>query len=107
MMQLMLPVWSKLKAVAHTLPYDAAIMGNWLVPKERAASVRARSLVLYGGKTDERLRRAAESFAAALPNAELRMLPGQNHAASASAVAPALLAFFAAAGDATTHSAAE
>jgi pimeloyl-ACP methyl ester carboxylesterase len=107
MMQLILPVWSKLKAVAHTLPYDAAIMDNWLVPKERAASVRAPSLVLYGGKTDERLRRAAESLAAALPNAELRVLQGQNHAAAASAVAPALLAFFAAASGATTHTAAE
>lgn len=95
MMRLMLPVWSKLKAVAHTLPYDAAIMGNWLVPKERAASVRVPSLVMYGGKTDERLRRAAEAVSAALPNAELRVLPGQNHAAAASAVAPALVAFFA------------
>lgn len=95
MMQLMFPVWSKLKAVAHTLPYDAAIMGNWLVPKERAASVRVPALVMYGGKTDERLRRAAEAVSAALPNAELKVLPGQNHAAAASAVAPALVAYFA------------
>jgi pimeloyl-ACP methyl ester carboxylesterase len=94
MMRLMLPVWSKLKAVAHTLPYDATIMGNWLVPKEHAARVRVPSLVMYGGKTDERLRRAAEAVSAALPHAELRVLPGQNHAAAASAVAPALLAFF-------------
>jgi pimeloyl-ACP methyl ester carboxylesterase len=95
MMRLMLPVWSKLKAVAHTLPYDATIMGNWLVPKERAASVRVPALVMYGGKTDERLRRAAEAVSSALPHAQLKVLPGQNHAAAASAVAPALVAFFA------------
>jgi pimeloyl-ACP methyl ester carboxylesterase len=94
MMQLMFPVWTKLKAVAHTLPYDAAIMGNWLVPKERAASVRVPALVMHGGKTDERLRRAAEALAAAMPHAQLRVLPGQNHAAAASAVAPALQQFF-------------
>jgi len=98
MMQLMLPVWSKLKAVAHTLPYDATVMGNWLVPKERAAQVSAPSLVIYGGKTDERLRRAAEALSAALPNAELRVLPGQNHAVAASAMAPVLREFFSAAG---------
>lgn len=97
MMQLMLPIWSKLKAVAHTLPYDATIMGNWLVPKERAAKVRAPTLVMYGGKTDERLRRAAQGLAAALPVAELRALPGQNHAAAASALAPALITYFGAA----------
>lgn len=94
MMQLMLPIWSKLKAVAHTLPYDATVMGNWLVPKERAAKVRAPALVMYGGKTDARLRRAAETLAAALPDAELRVLEGQNHAAAANALAPALIAYF-------------
>src|SRR4029077_18288586 len=34
-----LPVWPKLKAVAHTLPYDAAVLGDFSLPKERAASV--------------------------------------------------------------------
>ena len=101
MMQLMLPVWSKLKNVAHTLPYDAAIMGNWLVPKERVATIHVPALVMYGGKTDERLRRAAEAVSAAMPNAELRALPGQNHAAAASAVAPALRSFFAGGANAT------
>lgn len=44
MMRLMFPVWSKLKAVAHTLPYDATIMGSWTVALERAALVRVPSL---------------------------------------------------------------
>ena len=94
MMQLIPPVWSKLKAVAHTLPYDATIMGNWSVPTQRAAQVRVPTLVMHGGKTDARLSRAAKALAAALPNAELRVLAGQTHNASASAVAPALRAFF-------------
>jgi pimeloyl-ACP methyl ester carboxylesterase len=95
MMQLMLPVWSKLKAVAHTLPYDATIMGEWSVPRELAARVRVPSLVMHGGKTDARLARAATTLAAALPGSQQRVLEGQNHNVSARALAPELLAFFA------------
>jgi pimeloyl-ACP methyl ester carboxylesterase len=94
MMQLMVPVWSKLKAVAHTLPYDATIMGTWAVPTQRAAQVRVPTLVMHGGKTDARLSRAADALAAALPNAQSRVLAGQTHNAAATAVAPVLRAFF-------------
>lgn len=95
MMQLMLPVWSKLKAVAHTLPYDAAILGKWTVPREIAARVRTPALVMHGGKTDARLVRAATTLAGVVPGARHRVLPGQNHNAAAKALAPALLEFFA------------
>jgi pimeloyl-ACP methyl ester carboxylesterase len=94
MMQLMLPVWSKLKAVAHTLPYDATIMGNWSVPTERAAQVHVPALVMHGGKTDARLSRAAVALSAALPNAETRVLAGQDHNVAAGALAPVLREFF-------------
>jgi pimeloyl-ACP methyl ester carboxylesterase len=94
MMQLIVPVWSKLKAVAHTLPYDATIMGNWSVPVERAAKARVPTLVMHGGKTDPRLMRAATALVAALPQAESRVLAGQDHNAAASAVAPVLREFF-------------
>jgi pimeloyl-ACP methyl ester carboxylesterase len=39
LMRLMPGVWSKLKAVAHTLPYDAAVMGDFSLPTRRLASV--------------------------------------------------------------------
>jgi pimeloyl-ACP methyl ester carboxylesterase len=94
MMQLMLPVWSKLKAVAHTLPYDATIMGKWSVPRDIAARVRVPSLVMHGGKTDARLARAATLLAAALPGAEHRVLEGQRHDVAARALAPVLVEFF-------------
>lgn len=94
MMQLILPVWAKLKAVAHTLPYDATIMGNWRVPTQRAAQVHIPTLVMHGGKTDPRLGRAATALAAALPRSESRVLAGQTHNAAATAVAPALREFF-------------
>jgi pimeloyl-ACP methyl ester carboxylesterase len=96
MMRLMLPVWSKLKAVAHTLPYDASIMGSWSVPVERAAQVRIPTLIMNGGKTDPRLQRAAKAVAAGIAGAEHRVLAGQTHNVAASALAPALEEFFAA-----------
>jgi pimeloyl-ACP methyl ester carboxylesterase len=94
MMQLMVPIWSKLKAVAHTLPYDAAILGDWSVPVQRAAQVRVPTLVANGAKTDPRLRRAAKLVSAAIPGAEYTELEGQTHNASAAALAPMLANFF-------------
>jgi len=93
MMQCLLPVWSKLKAVAHTLPYDATIMGDWRVPTARAASVRVPTLVMHGEKTEARLSQAAQVLASAVPGAELISLPGQNHNAQAKVLAPVLAAF--------------
>jgi pimeloyl-ACP methyl ester carboxylesterase len=94
MMQLMRGVWRKLKAVAHTLPYDAAIMGNWQVPVRRLAGVQVPTLAMYGGKTDARLKRAVEELAKALPNGRRQILPGQTHNVSASVLVPALVEFF-------------
>jgi pimeloyl-ACP methyl ester carboxylesterase len=34
------PIWSKLKSVAHTLPYDTAVMGDYSLPEKKAASVK-------------------------------------------------------------------
>ena len=93
MMQLMRGVWSKLKAVAHTLPYDAAIMGNWQVPATRLSGIRTATLAMYGGKTGTRLRRAVEELVKVLPNARLQVLPGQTHNVSATVLVPALVQF--------------
>ena len=94
MMQLMRGVWRKLKAVAHTLPYDAAIMGNWRVPAARLGSVRTPTLAMYGGKTETRLKRAVEELVKALPNVRREILPGQTHNVSAAVLVPALVQFF-------------
>ena len=93
MMQLMRGVWNKLKAVAHTLPYDAAIMGNWQVPAARLAGVRTPTLAMYGGKTETRLKRAVEELVKVLPNVRQEILPGQTHNVSAAVLVPALVEF--------------
>ena len=94
MMRLMPWIWLKLKAVAHTLPYDAAVMGDFTVPSERLRAIRAPTLVGAGGKTDDRLKHAARKVADAIPSAQHRELPGQTHNVSPDALVPAAEAFF-------------
>jgi pimeloyl-ACP methyl ester carboxylesterase len=93
-MRLMFPIWSKLEAVAHTLPYDAAVMGDYALPTERIASITIPLLVMDGEKSDVRLRHSVRAVADTLPNAERQTLKGQTHNVSAAALAPVLVKFF-------------
>ena len=93
MMRLMPWIWRKLEAVAHTLPYDAAVMTGFRIPRARFASVAVPALVMNGGKTDPRLREAARAIAEAIPAARHRELPGQTHNVKADVLAPAVVEF--------------
>jgi len=93
MMRLMPGLWRKLAAVGHTLPYDAAVMGDFTVPTERLRQVAVPTLVMHGSKTDARLKRAACEVAGAVPAARSRTLAGQNHNVSAAVLAPAVVEF--------------
>jgi pimeloyl-ACP methyl ester carboxylesterase len=92
-MRLMPGLWRKLAAVGHTLPYDAAVMGDFTVPTERLRTVAVPTLVMHGSKTDARLKRAAGEVAGAIPAARSRTLAGQNHNVSAAVLAPAVVEF--------------
>lgn len=92
------PIWRKLKAVAHTLPYDGAIvasdqLGRPLDPA-RWASLSVPTLVTDGGKSPLWMRHGNKALAQALPNARYHTLPGQNHMLKSAAHAPVLTAFF-------------
>jgi pimeloyl-ACP methyl ester carboxylesterase len=94
MMRLMPWIWRKLEAVAHTLPYDAALMTAFSVPRARFASIRVPSLVMNGGKTDGRLREAVRTIVDVMPGAQHRELAGQTHNVKPDALAPAVVEFF-------------
>jgi pimeloyl-ACP methyl ester carboxylesterase len=98
MMRLM-PVWKKLTAVAHTLPYDIGIVGRYQQGRPLPASAwpgaTMPALVMDGGKSPAWLRNAQSALARALPQATTRTLPGQTHNVSAAAVAPSVIEFFA------------
>jgi pimeloyl-ACP methyl ester carboxylesterase len=94
----LMPAWSKLKAVAHTLPYDGAIVrenqkGRPL-PATRWASVTIPTLVMDGGNSPQWMRHATRALASALPNAKYRTLEGQTHMVKEKAHAPVLVEFF-------------
>jgi len=96
-MRLMPWIWRKLEAVAHTLPYDAAVMTAFRIPRARFASIGVPALVMNGAKTDPMLREAARTIADAIPAARHRELAGQTHNVKPNVLAPAVVEFFTAA----------
>jgi pimeloyl-ACP methyl ester carboxylesterase len=94
LMRLMVPTWRKLKAVAHTLPYDAAVMSGFDVPAARLASIKIPTLALSGGKTTDRLKKAALEVGAAVPGAQHRELAGQTHMVDPGVLATEAKGFF-------------
>ncbi|WP_406145783.1 alpha/beta fold hydrolase [Streptomyces sp. NBC_01012] len=89
------PLWSDLEAMAHTLAYDDALLGDGSIPTARLASVTARTLVVTGGSSTERAWETTLTLAAALPRARHRALTGQTRDLAPHAIAPVLLDFFA------------
>jgi pimeloyl-ACP methyl ester carboxylesterase len=91
------PAWPMLEAIAPTLAYDDAVLGDGTVPREHAKAVKVATLVLDGSASPETLRTAARGLASALPDARRETLAGQTHDVDPDALAPALIAFFTAA----------
>jgi len=94
MLRLMPWVWRKLEAVAHTLPYDAAVMTEFRIPQARFASINVPSLIMNGSKTDTRLRDAARKVAGVIPRSVHRELAGQTHNVKAEVLVPPVVEFF-------------
>jgi pimeloyl-ACP methyl ester carboxylesterase len=94
----LLPPFRKIKAAAHTLPYDLRILGDTGRGKPldpaRWSGVTASALVLDGGKSPQYMRNAARALSEALPKAEYRTLPGQTHLVKPAALAPVVKEFF-------------
>jgi pimeloyl-ACP methyl ester carboxylesterase len=89
------PWWPAQEALAHTLAYDAIIMGDYSLPTERAASVKAPTLVIAGGADYPWMRETAQALADAIPDGQTRTLEGQGHNVDPALLAPALVEFFA------------
>jgi pimeloyl-ACP methyl ester carboxylesterase len=94
----LLPVWSKLKAVAHTLPYDGAIVQDHQrgepLTASQWASVEMRTLVIAGAKSPAWMHNATHALADILPNAQRCILAGQTHNVAPKRLAPVLKQFF-------------
>ncbi|MFI7700816.1 alpha/beta fold hydrolase [Nonomuraea sp. NPDC049480] len=89
------PFWAQAEAVAHTLAYEAAVLGPGnALPARRLAAIRRPTLVLNGEDSPAWMRNAGAAVAAAVPGAIRRVLEDQAHDVAAEALAPELLEFF-------------
>lgn len=89
-----LPMWKVMRGVAHTLPYDAAVMDGFNVPKKRLAAIKVRTIVANGAKTSPALKLGARAAADAVPKAQHRIVPKANHGVKPKAMGPELAAVF-------------
>jgi alpha-beta hydrolase superfamily lysophospholipase len=87
------PFRPQLEAIAHTLVYDATIVGDLSLPTELLASIATPALVLCGTGTSPFLRAAAAAVADALPAGRLCELGSEGHGIDPGATAPVVAAF--------------
>jgi pimeloyl-ACP methyl ester carboxylesterase len=90
----LMPFWKKALVVAHTLPYDAAVMNGFTPPEKRLRDIRVPTVVLFGSSTPAKLKAGAAEVARLVPGAKLKELPKQNHGVKPAALRPALVEIF-------------
>ena len=89
------PWWAAFEAVAPTLAYDAAVLGeDREAPVEKAAHVPVPAIVMNGSASETFMYDTATALAKAMPSAQHRTLEGQTHAVAPEAIAPVLVEFF-------------
>jgi pimeloyl-ACP methyl ester carboxylesterase/uncharacterized protein YndB with AHSA1/START domain len=88
------PNWSKMIANANSLPYDAAVMGNFKVPKNVLASINIPVMVIASAKSPQSLRKPSQVVAELLSAGKYKILKGQIHNVSPKTLVPELVKFF-------------
>jgi pimeloyl-ACP methyl ester carboxylesterase len=86
--------WSAQEAMAHTLAYDATIMGDFSLPIEQVKDVSAPMLVIAGEASFQFMRATAQALADALPDEQVCILDGQTRDVAPQVLAPVLEDFF-------------
>jgi pimeloyl-ACP methyl ester carboxylesterase len=90
------PMWPMWEAVAPTIAYEVAVVGeDASVPTERAANLAVPALIMEGGASGPAMHITATALANAIPDAQHRTLEGQTHEVAPEALAPVLVEFFA------------
>jgi pimeloyl-ACP methyl ester carboxylesterase len=88
--------WKKLKAVGHTIRYDARVMGgDFEVPTAELAKITVPTLVVWGSKAAKEMVAGNQKVADTIPGAAHRILDGQTHNVAPAALGPVLKEFFA------------
>jgi len=76
-----LPNWPARVAAAHTIPREIQLDRNYHFEPTRFATIGVPTLLLLGGNSPAFVREATEAVHKALGKSEIRVLPGQQHAA--------------------------
>jgi pimeloyl-ACP methyl ester carboxylesterase len=91
-------MWERMRAIAPTIPHDAAFMSEFMKGKPLPAGywskVNVPVLVGDGGASPLWLRKAAEALAEALPHARRKTFEGQTHSFDPHVLAPVIIEFF-------------
>jgi pimeloyl-ACP methyl ester carboxylesterase len=91
-------MWSAMRSIAPTIPYDAAFVGEFTKGRPLSADdwakVKVPVLVAAGGASPAWFHTTADMLAEALPIASRQTLEGQTHQVDAKVLAPVLLDFF-------------
>jgi hypothetical protein len=90
------PFWPALEAMAQSAVYDATLTAG-PIPPDVLAAAGVPTLVLSGEGTWPHLQQSSAGVAAALPDAEHRVVAGKDHELVPEAVGPVLVEFFSAA----------
>ncbi|MBP2158874.1 MULTISPECIES: alpha/beta fold hydrolase [Asticcacaulis] len=92
------PMWKGMEGLAHTLPYDIAVLDGRMsgksLTKAEWEGLSVPALVMDGGASPPWIRNSAVALAKALPNAQHKTLAGQQHNAAPDVVAAELVKFF-------------
>jgi alpha-beta hydrolase superfamily lysophospholipase len=88
------PAWPGMEALAPTLAYDAAVMGDSTVPTTLISSVKVPTLILTGGNSGAWADSAARALTAVMPFTEHRVLERQTHAVAWDVLATELRRYF-------------
>ena len=88
------PFRPALEAMAHTLVYEARILGNGLVPHDQARGVRCPTLAIAGGKAAPFMRDTAVEVARLVPDGRALVLETATHDLVPEILVPPLLEFY-------------
>lgn len=101
LMRWLMPDWKKMVAIAHTIPYDLAILEGTQtgkpLPSLRWASTTAPTLVMVGSKSEAFFHNGAKALVELLPHGQYSALEGRDHSAvlmASKSIADMVEAFF-------------
>ena len=92
------PVWKRLKAVAHTLPYDYALVNGAVdgkpLPAEPWGQVTIPTLVMAGAKAPALAKKGSQAIHDLLPDSQHQLLEGQGIDVAPAKLVPVLAEYF-------------